>query len=78
MDSRIEKVIEIIKRVKPQMDIVDENTILNEGVLDSLDVIAVVGLLEKEFQIKMIGNCFKKENFETPVTLLKMIDKIGV
>jgi len=76
MENRLNRIIQTIKKVKPQMEAINENTILNRGILDSLDVMLLVDLLEKEFDIKIHGICLKQENFETPVTLLNMISKI--
>ena len=70
MENCMEKVLEIIKQIKPQLKDLDEDTILTDGMLDSLDVITMVNLLEKEFQVKIVGVCFKKENFETPHAIL--------
>lgn len=76
MQKEISKILDIIKLVKPSLQDVDETMVLNEGVLDSLDIITIVSLLEKEFGVKINGVCLKQENFETAVTLWNMIEKI--
>ena len=76
MNERLQKILDIIRQVKPSLDNLDETTILNQGALDSLDIITIVSLLEKEFHFNMAGICLKQENFETAETLLKMIDTI--
>lgn len=42
MIEDIKKIIELIRKVKPSLAVVDESTILNEGALDSLDIITLV------------------------------------
>ena len=72
MDEKTKKILDIIRQVKPSLQDMDETTVLNSGALDSLDIITVVSLLEKEFGVKIEGTCLKKENFETAVTLGKI------
>ena len=76
MKQEISKILDIIKEVKPSLQDIDETTVLNEGVLDSLDIITIVSLMEKEFKVKIDGICLKQENFETAVTLWNMIEKL--
>lgn len=76
MNENIKKIVTIIQQVKPSLQNLSEDTILNQGALDSLDIITVVALLEKEFQLNISGVCLKKDNFETAQTLWMMIEKI--
>lgn len=77
MNEKIKKVIELVQQVKPSLQDLDESTVLNEGALDSLDIIALVTLMEKEFHVKIAGACLKQENFRSVVTLCGMVDKAG-
>lgn len=76
MNKRIAKIIELIKEVKPSIEELDENTIINQGLLDSLDIMTLIELMEDEFSVEIAGVCLKQENFETVVSLLQMIEDI--
>lgn len=76
MNRECEKIIEMINQVKPALQNVNRTTLLNQGALDSLDIITLVTLLEKEFDVKIAGTCLKQENFETVETLMEMIRQI--
>ena len=76
MIEDIKKIIELIRKVKPWLAVVDESTILNEGALDSLDIITLVSLLEDMFHIKIDGVCLKQENFATAQSLYEMVQDI--
>lgn len=76
MNNAIQKILEIIQQVKPSLSNLNQDTILNQGILDSLDIITIVTLLEKEFQININGACLKQENFKTAQTLFAMINTI--
>ncbi len=76
MNTEMNIVLKIIRQVKPALVELNEETILNMGVLDSLDIITVLSLLENTFRVKIPGNCLKQENFQTAHTLLGMICQI--
>lgn len=76
MNRGIEEIIGLINQIKPTLQNVNKSTVLNQGLLDSLDIITLVTLLEKEFDVKIAGTCLKQENFETVETLLEMIQQI--
>lgn len=77
MNENLLKVLDIIRQVKPSLEELDETTILNDGAIDSLDIITIIELMEKEFCIEIAGNCLKQENFETAYSLTKMVEEIG-
>ena len=60
-----EKVIEILTEVRPDIDLSGEVKFIDDGELESLDVVALVGELNDEFDInisvKQIGRASCRE-----------------
>ncbi len=76
MNAEMNQIMEVIRQVKPSMNQIDMDTILNQGALDSLDIITIVSLLEKEFQVTIAGTCLKQDNFQSVQSLYTMIQHI--
>lgn len=76
MKEKSLKIIEIIKKIKPQLIEINENTILNSGILDSLDIVNLIVQLEITYDTKINFNYINKENFENIKTILAMIEKV--
>lgn len=72
----MEKLIEILKELKPQIDF-DENTkIAKDKIFDSLDMVSLVAQLSDEFDIDITAPYITPENFESVSTIYSMIQKI--
>ena len=54
----------------PQITLDDEESLIKEGLIDSLGLFLLISFLEKEFQIKVGQEDIVLENFET-VTAIK-------
>ena len=69
-----ERIIEIIKEIRPY-EIVDANTeLIESGILDSLAIFQLVTLLEDEFEIEIADEAVTAENFSTVNCILLLIE----
>ena len=72
----MEKIIEIIKGLKPGVE-VDENTrLLDDHVIDSLAMISLVSELDDEFDVEISAKDIVPENFATVGAIQKLIDRL--
>lgn len=75
MENKIEKIVEIIRELNPYDDF-DENTnLIEEGIIDSLRLVILMGELEEVFEIKIPESEIKPENFETLTAISELIVK---
>ena len=49
----METVLEILAKVKPNVDFKDATAIVDDGLLDSMDIVMLVGELNDEFDIEI-------------------------
>ena len=49
----MEKVLEILEELRPDVDFEKEESLVDGGVLDSFDIVALVGELNDEFDIEI-------------------------
>lgn len=72
----MEKIIEIIKGLKPGVD-VDENTrLLDDHVIDSLAMISLVSELDDEFDVEISAKDIVPENFATVSAIFSLIERL--
>lgn len=71
-----EEIINILNELRPEFDFSDESLdFINEGMLDSFDVVALVDELEQKFGIKIDGMDVLPENFRSLDAIMSLIEK---
>ncbi len=72
----MEKIIEIIKSIKPGVAI-DENTrLLDDKILDSLAIVSLVAELSDEFDVDITARDILPQNFETVAAISALIERL--
>lgn len=72
-----EKVIEIIKDNRPDLDVDDGVEFVTDGLLDSFDIVTLVSEFDKAFGISIDGADITPDNFNTVEAIVKMLKKNG-
>jgi len=67
------KLIEILTNVRPDIDFLQNNQLIDDGVLDSFDIIMLIGELNEEFDIKISVEDLVPENFNSADAMMKLI-----
>lgn len=58
-----EKVIEILTELRPEFDFTEDVNFIEEGMLDSFDVVSLVDEIESAFGVAISGSDVLPENF---------------
>ena len=77
MIKLLEKVIEIIKDNRPDLDIDDSVEFVTDGLLDSFDIVTLVSEFDKAFGISIDGADINPTNFNTLDAIVEMLKKNG-
>lgn len=72
-----EKIIQILKEIRPEFDFEESDNFVEDGYLDSFDIVTLVSELETAFDIVIDGLDVLPENFETVQDICNMINKSG-
>ena len=72
-----EKIIEILTELRPEFDFTEDVNFIEEGMLDSFDVVSLVDELEGQFGIKIDGVDVVPENFSTIESIIALLKKNG-
>ena len=71
-----EKVLEIVKGVRADVDFEKEKKLIDDGILDSFDIISIVGELNEEFDVEIDVEDLEPYNFNTVDAMVELIEKL--
>lgn len=70
------KVLEILAEINEEILEYDGSSLVESGLLDSFQIVDLVGMLEEEFDIEIDAELVVVENFETKEAIIKMLEGI--
>lgn len=71
-----EQLLEILEEVRPDVDFESETSLIDGGVLDSMDVVAIVGEVNDAFDITIGVEKLIPENFNSVDAMVKLIETL--
>ena len=72
-----EKVLEILSNIRPEFDFTEDVNFIEEGMLDSFDVVTLVSDLDTTFGISIDGVDIVPENFSSIDSIINLLKKNG-
>lgn len=72
----MEQLLELLKEVKSDIDYEKETDLVDEGLLDSLEIVAIITSIEEKFGVEIDPDEIDPDNFQSAVTMWEMIEKI--
>lgn len=73
----MKKIIEILEDLRSEYNFRESDNFIEDGFLDSFDIVALVSILEEKYNISIDGLDIVPENFETAEAIVKLIRKCG-
>lgn len=68
-----EKISQILNRIRPEFDFESSQDFIEDGMLDSFDIVTLVTELENEFSISIDGEDITPENFSNKTTIAELV-----
>lgn len=72
----MEKILEILKSIRSDVDFENEKALIDDGILDSFDVVSVVGELCDEFDITITAEDLEPENFNSVEAIHALVERL--
>ena len=72
----MDKILEILKDIRPDVDFEHETKLIDDEILDSFDIISIVGEFNDTFDIEINVEDLEPENFNTVAAMKELIDKL--
>ena len=70
-----EKLLQILSDLRPEFDFTEDVNFIEEGMLDSFDMVALVSELDSQFGISIDGIDIVPENFGTIDEIIAVINR---
>ncbi|MCI7249254.1 MAG: phosphopantetheine-binding protein [Clostridiales bacterium] len=70
-----ETIIEILKDIRSDIDFENATALIDDGQLESLDIVAIVGEFNEEFDVEISVEDLVPENFNTVDAMVELISK---
>jgi acyl carrier protein len=72
-----EQLMKILNELRPDVDFENETALVTDGILDSFDIVSLVGEINAEFDITVGVDELEPENFDTVSAMLELIAELA-
>lgn len=72
----MEKLLQILKTIRPDVDFVNEKALIDDGILDSFDVVSIISEIDDEFDVQIKINELDPDNFNSIDSIWNLIQKL--
>lgn len=72
----MERLLKILKSIRPDVDFVNEKALIEDGILDSFDVVSIISELDDAFGVQIRINELDPENFNSAESIWRMVEQL--
>lgn len=72
----MDKIMQILEELRPDVDFTLQQDLIDDGVLDSFDIVSLVSELCDAFEVDIDVNDLLPENFNTPAAMLALVERL--
>ena len=72
----MEKLLEILKNIRPDVDFANETALIDDGILDSFDVVSIISELDDAFGVQVRINELDPENFNSAEAIWNLVQEL--
>lgn len=68
--------MEILKGIRPDVDFENETALIDDGILDSFDVVSIISELDDAFGVQVRINELEPENFNSVEAIWNLVQEL--
>ena len=72
----MDKLLELLQGIRPDVDFENETELIDEGILDSFDVVSIISEIDDAFGVQIRINELEPENFNSAEAIWSLIEKL--
>ena len=72
-----EKIVKILSGLRPEFDFTEKVNFIEEGMLDSFDIVSLINELNKQFKVVIPGEDVIPENFSSVEAIIGLLVRLG-
>lgn len=73
----MDSIFSMLAEIRPEFDYKDSDNFIEDGLLDSFDIISLVSMMEEKYNIKIDGLDIIPENFFDVDAIVGLVKKSG-
>lgn len=72
----MEKLLEILKGIRPDVDFGNEKSLIDDGILDSFDVVSIISELDDAFGVQVRITELDPDNFNSAEAIWALVQSM--
>ena len=72
----MEKLLDILREIRPDVDFENEEALIDDGVLDSFDVVSIISEIDDRFGVQIRITELDPENFNSVQSIWDLIQSL--
>ena len=72
----MEELLEILKSIRPDVDFENETELIDEGILDSFDVVSIISEIDDKFDVQIRINELDPDNFNSSEAIWDLVCRL--
>lgn len=72
----MEELLEVLKRAVPNGEWTAEGDLVDDGIIDSIDIISAIAEITDEYDIKIPSDEMKNENFNSLEAIYNLVQRL--
>ena len=73
----MDAILEMLAQIRPEFDYADSGDFIEDGLLDSFDIITLTSMVEEKYGIKIDGLDIVPENYASLEAIAELVRKNG-
>ena len=74
----MEQLLAILKKIRPDVDFENETALIDDGILDSFDVVSIISELDDAFGVQVRITELDPENFNSAESIWNLVQELKV
>ena len=72
----MEKLLDILKEIRPDVDFENEEALIDDGILDSFDIVSIISEIDDRFGVQIRITELDPENFNSVQSIWDLIQSL--
>lgn len=73
----MEQLLELLKGIRPDVDFANETALIDDGILDSFDVVSIISEIDNVFGVQIRITELDPENFNSAEAIWQLVQTLN-
>lgn len=71
----MEKIIEILESIVPDVDFSVEKSLVDDGIIDSLDIVTIISAINEVYGVSIPAKEIEADNFNSAQAIFELVER---